>query len=1226
MDEVAFFVLLALAIVATPWVLSIVALVKLGRGRRRIEALEARAVSLEHGLRAAIRAAGAERARNGAPAEATARAEPEAATATATPAATATPTEAPPSPEPLPTVLAPSAAAPQVSSAAPGSLEERIALVWFTRIGALAVLVGTAYFFKYAVDSDWIGPAGRVALGAVAGVAAIFAGERLRPRTRALWVNAVQGAGVALLLVAAFAGSALYHLFPFGAAFAAVAIIALAGGAVAVRGRSQLVLALALAGGLLAPVLLSTGEDRPGALLGWLLALSALTLLVSARLRFLAVPWLAFLGTAVLFAGWYDRFFDVSPPPGVLDPNLPAAAQAGAYFALLPRLAPLALALAHLAAWLLAWEKLRRAAPRLWTDAWLAAALVTGELAAFSLLFDRPLGAGAVAAGAGLLAAFLAERAGRPALLLGIAALGAALLAAAINEAGPQPGAAWIVAAALWGVVHLGASARALALRAGPRAQAKPDEAGPSTPLVLCAALAGLGFAALGLEATGPGDGLLRAALAGAAGAAELALGAAVLRRGRLRATILLGTSLALVAAAAAFLLSGASVTIAWAALAAAVAVLAARDRDPAWLAGAGALFLATLVRLTRVDITAPTRAQWLFLQSDGAEGALHPAFLLNARAIALAGTAVALLVAARSVSRAARRSWTVAAAALATASHGCLLALAVIEVRGLALSIPAPPAAGDALAFEPYRDAFSSAVWAQAGKLDMVTTLVLGLYAALLVGIGFLAREVLHRWLGLTFFAATLAKLLLSDVWRLPRVYQILVFLAVGALMLAAAFLYARYGRRILGMLREAPPRGPGVALLLAAAGLGLAAPARALDPSLYSTVRPVTGVARPGYHAVRVDADLWRASLAAPGTLADLRIASPDGAEVPWALRAVGGPDGEEEVPAELVDPVVLPGGVVRAVIDKGKRGVRTDELRLDLEGDDFLRPVRIESSDNGRAFGVLAEGGRVYAVKGLAEARRTVVRHPPSEARFLRVTLLPGAGEPPRLSRAHPLRRPEAPPPVDVLDLPAPARTAGPDGRTSLFDLDLGAPGIPASAVVLEIATPAFERPARVLGSHDGATYVPLGGGLVWRAGADGDVRIATAPAGRRRLRIEIHDGDAPPLAVTGVHVEWRAHELILAPPAAGPHALYVGDREAHAPAYDLAAVLARLPAGTPVAPAALGPAAPNPRYAPRTPEAPFTERHRGPIAAAAVAALAALALWAIRLLRRAPESGG
>ena len=58
----------------------------------------------------------------------------------------------------------------------PASTLEEIALVWFTRIGAAILLLGVAYFFKYAVDNNWIGPLGRVALGALAGAA--------RPRLR----------------------------------------------------------------------------------------------------------------------------------------------------------------------------------------------------------------------------------------------------------------------------------------------------------------------------------------------------------------------------------------------------------------------------------------------------------------------------------------------------------------------------------------------------------------------------------------------------------------------------------------------------------------------------------------------------------------------------------------------------------------------------------------------------------------------------------------------------------------------------------------------------------------------------------------------------------------------------------------------------------------------------------------------------------------------------------
>src|SRR6185436_15012957 len=79
--------------------------------------------------------------------------------------------------------------------------------------------------------------------------------------------------------------------------------------------------------------------------------------------------------------------------------------------------------------------------------------------------------------------------------------------------------------------------------------------------------------------------------------------------------------------------------------------------------------------------------------------------------------------------------------------------------------------------------------------RLSMVTTLVMGVYAALLISIGFGAREPGHRYLGLGLFAVTLAKLIAFDVWQLERVHQILILVGVGALLLGASFLYARFG-----------------------------------------------------------------------------------------------------------------------------------------------------------------------------------------------------------------------------------------------------------------------------------------------------------------------------------------------------------------------------------------------------------------------------------------------
>ncbi len=978
-------------------------------------------------------------------------------------------------------------------------------------------------------------------------------------------------------------------------------------------------LAFSLVGGLLAPVFLSTGEDRPGALFGYLLVLTALALAASAKLGFRFVPWLAIAGTSLLFAGWYGKFFDVHPPR----PDLaPWDGGAGAYRPLSSRAVPFAFAALFVAEWIGAWAAERKAKREgAWGLAVLLAAILLGHLAFATLLHDRawPMGAALVALAA--VSAVALRREGRLDLLWTPGALAAAILFVVAWDASGAERFAWLAAAGATSLAFLAAVASSWIVRKEP----------PSRGLVVVAVGAGLALVGLTLQLTTAKESILRAALLGATGAAELALGAGVLARLRSRGTVLLGVALALFAEAAALLFSGATITVVWAALAAVAGVLAVREEDPWWLGGAGALFAAVLLRLAAVDLAGPDADRSLFFLTLGRDGALLPPFLVSPRTYAFAGSAAALFVAAWQVARVPR--FRLPAAAMATAGHALLLAVAVLEVRGLLLDAPPPPLASDAAGFQVFERAFREAVFAQRGRLDMATTLVLGVWAALLVGVGFAARSALHRWLGLVLFAGTLGKLAFWDVWKLSRLYQIGVFTAVGALLLAASYLYARHGGRLIDLLKQGGRGGPGKAILLLLVAGSLLAPGApsALDVAPYRERCAVTGVAAPGLWEVEVDADLYRHSLAAPGTLADVRIAGPGGGEIPWA-RAVPTAEPERQVEAALVDPVVRPDGSARAALDLGKPGMRHSEVRLDLAGDEFLREARIEISDDGRHWGLVAEGGRVYAVKDLPEARRTFLRYPASDARWLRVTLLPGSGPPPRILAARLFFAPASRPEVRSLALAVAGPAPVPGGRRSQLEIDLGAPGIPVNAVVLRAGAGMFERAARAYASSDRRYWSPAGAGLLWRAPAGRlptadreNARIPVSGAGQRWLRVEIEDGDAPPLPVEGARVEWLAQQIVFRAEAAGPHALYVGDPEARVPAYDLAAVLRRTP-DAPVSAAALGSLVANPGHAERAKAEPFTERHRGAIAVGLLAVLAGLALWVVRLLRASAGGPG
>jgi hypothetical protein len=145
------------------------------------------------------------------------------------------------------------------------------------------------------------------------------------------------------------------------------------------------------------------------------------------------------------------------------------------------------------------------------------------------------------------------------------------------------------------------------------------------------------------------------------------------------------------------------------------------------------------------------------------------------------------------------------------------------------------------------------------------------------------------------------------------------------------------------------------------------------------------------------------------------------------------------------------------------------------------------------------------------------------------------------------------------------------------------------------------------------------------VLWRSPGAGPgerqgLTIPVALGSAKRLRLEIEDGDASPLAIQGVALSWRPDEIVFRAESSGPHTLLVGDRATAAPAYDLAAVLARGSAAKP-GEAHLGALGPNPRHGPPA-EAPkpFTERHRGILAGVLVALLAVLGAWTVRLLRR------
>lgn len=218
----------------------------------------------------------------------------------------APPPSVPVAPSPMPPKPAPVAAS--AASHGPG-LESQIGSQWLNRIGIAAVLIGVSFFLKWAFDNNWIGPAGRIAIGLLAGVAVTVWSERFRDRGYIVFSWSLKAVGIGVLYLSLWGGFQLYHLFPAGVAFGAMVIVTAATAFMALSQDAQVLAAFALIGGFVTPVLVSTGENHEIALFSYvaLLDIAALALVVLRPWRRL-LPG-AFLGTLILYIGWYSSYY-----------------------------------------------------------------------------------------------------------------------------------------------------------------------------------------------------------------------------------------------------------------------------------------------------------------------------------------------------------------------------------------------------------------------------------------------------------------------------------------------------------------------------------------------------------------------------------------------------------------------------------------------------------------------------------------------------------------------------------------------------------------------------------------------------------------------------------------------------------------------------------------------------------------------------------------------------
>jgi hypothetical protein len=302
----------------------------------------------------------------------------------------------------------------------------------------------------------------------------------------------------------------------------------------------------------------------------------------------------------------------------------------------------------------------------------------------------------------------------------------------------------------------------------------------------------------------------------------------------------------------------------------------------------------------------------------------------------------------------------------------------------------------------------------------------------------------------------------------------------------------------------------------------------------------------------------------------LRDLRILSPDGAELPYAFLKLPAARAAYETTETLHRAAALELDSTKkelAVTIKTGTDERLESVELLIpDTTDYLLPARVEISGDGRSWETIARGQALFR-RGQGSRYGAVAQNTFSlnrrAAAWVRVTIA-FETDPVAVTGAQ----------IRTVTETA-ARSAAPDeaveagivsteqraGET-LLTVDLGAANLTLSALEFTINDPLFMRGVTI---SAGEKNVIARGGTIYRVNV-GD-RIAahktTLDLGgvfvaARQIVVRIENGDSPPLDVRGLDVKRRPVHVAFNPTIAGRHVFLSGNPQAVAPRYDIAAL--------------------------------------------------------------------
>ncbi len=179
------------------------------------------------------------------------------------------------------------------------------------RIGAVALIIAVGFFLKYAFDNDWINETTRITIGGFVGFGLLFIAYRFKNRGFEIFAQGLVGAGIAILYLSVYAAYNFYYLFSQPLAIIIMSVITGLAFLQAILYNAAAVSILGLIGGMLTPLLLSSGQPNEIGLFTYFVLLNAGIILIALKNdAWWFLEPLALISTFLIYSQWYGAYFD----------------------------------------------------------------------------------------------------------------------------------------------------------------------------------------------------------------------------------------------------------------------------------------------------------------------------------------------------------------------------------------------------------------------------------------------------------------------------------------------------------------------------------------------------------------------------------------------------------------------------------------------------------------------------------------------------------------------------------------------------------------------------------------------------------------------------------------------------------------------------------------------------------------------------------------------------